>query len=357
MGGVEQVIANIVKPRHGSDFEHSVLSLSKQTPGVNLSFSGIQNIRYKEQLTISSSSFSLPLMRDFRKIVEHYDLIHYHFPWPFADMLHLFWRINKPSVITYHSDIVRQKKLLYFYSPLMHKFLSSVDRVVATSPNYLETSPVLQAYQHKTTIVPIGISKVNYPVPSEDRLAYWANRFKQPFFLFVGVLRYYKGLHILLEAVQNSTFPVLIVGSGSFEQELKRKAHELNLNNVHFLGKVSDEDKIALLQLSLSVVFPSHIRSEAFGVSLLEGAMFGKSLISAEIGTGTSYINIHKKTGLVVPASNAKALREAMDYIWTHPIESKAMGEQASARHKLLFTGNKMVSEYEKLYHKVVVRH
>ena len=61
---------------------------------------------------------------------------------------------------------------------------------------------------------------------------------------------------------------------------------------------------MALLALSYAILFPSHLRSEAFGISLLEGAMFGKPLISSEIGTGTTYINIDGKTGVVVPPSD-----------------------------------------------------
>ncbi|MDP3562015.1 MAG: glycosyltransferase [Legionellaceae bacterium] len=357
IGGVEQVIANIVKTGNLDDFEHNVLSLSPTCSDVDTSFAGVKNLRYKEQFSIASNSFSLALFRDFRSLVSQYDLIHYHFPWPFADMMHLFWQIKKPSVVTYHSDIVRQKKLSYLYSPLMHRFLRSVDLLVATSPNYLETSPVLQTYQSKTKVVPIGISKANYVLPSQERKMYWQKRLGERFFLFVGVMRYYKGLHILLEAIQYAEFPVVIVGTGPIENELKRQANKLQLTNVHFLGRVSDSDKNALLQLSTSMVFPSHLRSEAFGVSLLEGAMFGKPLISTEIGTGTSFINIDGKTGIVVPPADPMALRQAMDFIWNHPEESKLMGKHAAARYRYLFTSSKMVAEYEKLYQKVLIRH
>jgi len=356
MGGTEQVIANIVKTSDPDDFNHSVLSLSPRETGIDRSFAGIDNIHYKQQFSIASSTFSLALMRDFRSIVNQFDLIHYHFPWPFADLMHLFWRISRPSIVTYHADIVRQKKLLHLYSPLMHRFLGSVDLLVATSPNYLETSPVLQTYQDKTMVIPIGISKRHYPKPSAERVAYWQNRFGERFFLFVGVMRYYKGLHILLDAIRDAPYPVVIVGSGPVEQELKASAQTLHLSNVHFLGQLSDDDKVALLQLCSALVFPSHLRSEAFGISLLEGAMYGKPLISTEIGTGTSYINIDGKTGLVVPPSDSAALRQAMDFIWTHPDESKTMGDAAAARYRLLFTSNKMVSEYEKLYENVVMR-
>ena len=71
-----------------------------------------------------------------------------------------------------------------------------------------------------------------------------------------------------------------------------------------------------MFELCFAVLFPSHLRSEAFGISLLEGAMYGKPLISSEIGTGTTYINIDKETGLVVPPSDPIALREAMDFLW-----------------------------------------
>ncbi len=357
IGGVEQVIAHIARTNNQEDFEHSVLSLSKDHAGVDTSYCGIRNIRYREQFNIASNAMSVAMLRDFPRMVEQYDLIHYHFPWPFADLMHLLWRIKKPSLVTYHSDVVRQKNWLAVYKPMMHRFLNSVDLLVATSPNYLETSPVLRRYQNKTKVIPLGISKRHYVTPPSSTLAHWQQRFGDRFFLFVGVLRYYKGLHILLQALHHSTFPVVIAGSGPFEAELKALAARLNLSNVHFLGQVSAEDKNALLKLCSAMVFPSHLRSEAFGISLLEGAMYGKPMISTEIGTGTSYINIHEKTGLVVPPNDPTALRGAMDFIWNHPDTALRMGDNAADRYQFLFTGNKMVAEYEKLYQKIAIRH
>src|SRR5690606_1882198 len=111
-------------------------------------------------------------------------------------------------------------------------------------------------------------------------------------------------------------YRIVIAGSGPIEGELKRQAAELNLRNVHFLGHVSDREKVALFKLSRAVVFPSYLRSEAFGVTLLEGAMFGRPLISTEIGSGTSHVNIHGETGLVVPPGSPKALRAGMDRLY-----------------------------------------
>lgn len=353
LGGIERVIFQIAKPLH-PNITHTVLSLSKNLHKKEMYHSGVRHICYYENLNIASTSFSFSLIRDFYRIVGDTDIIHYHFPWPFADIMHLFWRIKKPCLLTYHSDIVRQKKLQLIYAPVMHCFLHSMDSIIATSPNYLSTSSVLQKYKNKVEVIPIGIDKATYPVPNEQQLTYWRQQFGARFFLFVGVMRYYKGLHILLDAVQNTNFPVLIVGAGPLENKLKDKAKKLNLSNVHFLGQLVESDKMALLNLCLAVLFPSHLRSEAFGISLLEGAMIGKPLISSEIGTGTSYINIHGETGIVVPPGDADALRHAMQLIWDNPQKRMLMGVKAALRYQELFTANKMNHQYERIYERIL---
>jgi rhamnosyl/mannosyltransferase len=113
---------------------------------------------------------------------------------------------------------------------------------------------------------------------------------------------------------------------------------------------------VALLKLCYAVAFPSHLRSEAFGISLLEGAMFGKPMISSEIGTGTTYINIHQQTGLVVPPSDHEALREAMRTLWDNPVLAQEMGRRAEARYWQQFTAEQMADSYASLYQEVVAR-
>jgi len=150
--------------------------------------------------------------------------------------------------------------------------------------------------------------------------------------------------------LQGTGYPVVIVGSGPVETELKKHAAQLGLKHVHFLGMLPDEDKVALLQLCYGVVFPSHLRSEAFGISLLEGAMYGKPMISSEIGTGTTFVNIGGETGLVVPPSDPAALRQAMRYLWEHPDEAAEMGKRAEERYWKFFTAEQMVRSYAELY-------
>lgn len=351
MGGVEEVISQVCSgaAKHGITSE--VLTVSNDTTTVD--FGDHIHHRAKLDIEVASSAFSIAAVKRFAELSRDADVIHYHFPWPFADLTHFLTRVRKPSLVTYHSDIVRQKFLLRFYKPLRDRFLSSVDKIVATSPNYLATSEVLQRYRDKVEVIPIGLDPESYPEPTEEKLRYWRERAGAKFFLFVGNLRYYKGLHILLDALQGTDFRVVIVGSGPVEHELKQQAERLRLSNVQFVGPVEDEDKVALLALCHAVTFPSHLRSEAFGISLLEGAMFGKPMISAEIGTGTSYVNVAGETGLIVPPSDASALRNAMRRLNDDEAFAARLGAQARQRFHALFTAQRMVEAYVSLYRRL----
>ena len=313
-------------------------------------------VRVKRQFEIASCGFCLTGFPEFRRQVEWADVVHYHFPWPFADLLHFFGGVRRPSLATYHSDIVRQKLLGAFYRPAMHGFLRSLGKIVATSPNYAASSEVLQKYHDKVEVVPIGLDESSYPVvqKSEPLIDEVKSLVGEGFFLFVGVLRYYKGVEILLQASQDAAFRVVIAGSGPLEAELRTNAQAMGLSNVQFLGYVSDEWKVALFHLACAVVMPSPFRSEAFGVTLLEGAMFSKALISAETGTGSIFVNRHNETGQVVPAGCAITLRKAMEQLYFNPDEAERMGVKARRHYEQQFTGRSMGEAYTRIYRELL---
>ncbi|MGH1462408.1 MAG: glycosyltransferase [Neptuniibacter sp.] len=353
VGGIEQVILQLAKAGERHNFQSDVFTLTDKP--THTSRYGKQIIySVHRDLQFASTGLSVSAFGVFRKIISRYDILHYHYPWPFGDLLHLSLARHKPSILTYHSDIVRQKNLEKFYRPLQQRFLESMDKIVVTSPNYLRSSKTLVPFHDKTTVVPIGLNKDTYPPATLQRLRQWRESFGDDFFLFVGVLRYYKGLHILLEALKGTQLKVVIAGSGPTESELKQKAQEYNLSNVHFLGQITDEDKVALLSLCRAVVFPSHLRSEAFGISLLEGAMYGKPMISCEIGTGTTFINEANVTGIAVPPSDPNSLRQAMLRINADHEGRELMGENAKKRYEKLFTDRVMFSGYEKIYNQLL---
>ena len=349
-GGIEQVIYQLCQGCEARGIFAEVLTLGSGERVGDTVFDTIPVHYAKTQFRIGGAEISASAIGRFRELADRADLLHYHFPWPMADVAHLLASTGKPSVLTYHSDIVRQIRLYRIYRPLMHVFLRQVDRIVATSPNYLQTSPVLAQFRDKTSVIPIGLDEHNYPAADAALLAHWRSRLPSPFFLFVGMLRYYKGLHILLDALKGSGANVVIVGAGPIESELKEHARREGLGNVTFMGAIPDADKIALLTLCYGVVFPSHLRAEAFGVSLLEGAMFGKPMISSEIGTGTSHVNVGGVTGLVVPPGDAAALRGALARLLDEPALAQQMGRNARARYLELFQAEQMCASYAELY-------
>lgn len=356
IGGIEYVINQIAQSTAPHGFDTDVLTLTPGKDTATLDLDGHTIHRSRINFNIASMPFSFAAIAKFRQLASDADLIHYHYPYPFADMLHFLSGHKKPALVTYHSDIIKQKKMLKLYAPLQQRFLKSVDHLVATSPNYLATSKTLAQFKDKTSIIPIGLDQQRYPKISDDKNEYWRARFGSRFFLFVGVLRYYKGLHILIEAMRQSEFPVIVGGDGPMMGALKKQAAALGVDNIHFVGHLDERDKMALLELCTGFVFPSHLRSEAYGISLLEAAMYGKPLISCEIGTGTSYVNIDGETGIEVPPNNPAALREAMERLWSDKALATDMGKNAQKRYQTLFTADQMGKSYAALYHQLLAQ-
>lgn len=345
-GGLEQAILEIARNIPRSE----VLTLSA-TPGQG-SVNGIPVSARRRWMSIASCCMGPGLLSELFK--KQADILHLHFPWPFGDLAYLLSGRGRPLVVTYHSDIVRQKGLESLYAPLMHRFLGRADRIVATSPEYLASSAVLSRYAEKVEVIPLGISERSYPEPAADTLSELRDQYGSDFMLFVGALRYYKGLEFLIRAAPGLPFPILIAGKGPEEKRLRKLADSLDAQNVRFLGHVDEEQKVALLQLCGGVVFPSHLRSEAFGVTLLEGMMAGKPLISCDIGTGTSFVNVDAVTGHVVPPGDPEALRAAMIDFWQNPRKAQALGVAARKRFETLFTAEKMATAYSDLYRRVL---
>jgi glycosyltransferase involved in cell wall biosynthesis len=289
------------------------------------------------------------------------DILHFHFPWPFADVLSFLPAVkSKPKILTYHSDIVRQRLLASAYHPLMQHTLRSMDAVVATSPNYAASSAVLNDVvdKAKLRIIPLGIKDRAHSnaavLRNHSDILKRLNLTGSDFVLALGVLRYYKGLHTLIHAANAIPAPIVIVGSGPEESNLKRLTQKLNVANVIFAGQVTDGEKDALLNACTVFAFPSHLRSEAFGMALVEASMFSKPMVTCEISSGTSYVNQDGVTGSIVSPEEPKCLAEAINRLLKDASLGERMGKAARARYLELFSGEALGRAYTSLYEEVL---
>lgn len=359
-GGMQEAIRQICLATGALGVENTVFTLSPHPSP--------RRVDRPEAVVIRERSWAAPASCDlgdfrafaeFRQLAREADVVHYFFPWPFADLLHVLTNHGKPSVLTYVSDIVRQRWLGLVYAPLMWRTLRSVDAIVANSPAYAETSPVLRdaSIRGRVGVIPLGIDEASYPRAGDeavfDRLALADG---EPYYLFIGVLRYYKGLHALIRAAQTVSARVVIAGSGPEEAALQAQVEALGLRNVLFAGPVTDEEKVALLHRCRALVLPSHLRSEAYGMVLVEAAMFGRPMISCEIGTGTSFVNKDGETGFVVPPENPQALAAAMNALLEDEALAERYGRAARLRYERLFSGAALGKAYADLYQSVMRR-
>lgn len=352
-GGIEKhinLLANGLK-QHGVDVEILVSNVSRK---LEIEYNNnIRIIKAPQLGRIASAPINLTFPRLLRKAAEKADLLHFHLPNPTAVVAYFLSGIQKPLVVTYHSDIVRQKILKKFYTPFSKYFLSETNAIIATSSSYAHTSEELFHYRHKCHIIPLSIQPAgknhnNAPAISCEDIR---KRFGSQLILFVGRFRYYKGINFLVKAMKGVDAKLLLIGSGPLEKRLKGYVASLELQEkIVFLGEVSDKDISSYFKACDVVVLPSIYKSEAFGMVLLEAMSYGKAVVSTELGTGTSFVNINDKTGLVVPPCNVKALSTAINQILDDRDLRREYGEAGKKRVKQYFDLQNMVDQVMSVY-------
>ncbi len=357
-GGLQEAIRQIALSTKYYGVDSNIFTLSEvPQPAQCIREEGVV-FRARSWVEIASCNLgSLNAFTLFAELANQADLIHYHFPWPFADLMHLTVRPLAPAIMTYHSDVVRQKWLSALYSPLMNMTLASMKAIVATSLNYAKTSAVLSAPAHceRVSVIPLGIEEKSYQqLGDEDVFNRIGLKKGVPFFLFIGVLRYYKGLHCLVQAASHVDAPIVIAGLGTEWLALQAQVKWLGLKNVIFAGQITEAEKVSLIEGCCALVLPSHLRSEAFGMVLVEAAMFGKPMVSCEIGTGTSFVNLDSETGFVIPPDDPVRLANAMNTFLSDSHITSSFGRAARLRYEKLFSGEALGRSYTALYRNVL---
>jgi rhamnosyl/mannosyltransferase len=360
-GGIETVVENLCRgERPAADSRALVLNKTARTTEETID--GVPVVRVASVVTIGAVSISplLPL----RLARATADVMVLHEPNPMALLAYAMARPRMPLVVWFHSEVIRPRwRYRLFYHPLLEFALRRATRIVVASPPMLEVRP-LRPHRLKCAVVPFGLDLTRYKLglPASARQA--ATRLKtadvsthgrRPVVLFVGRLVPYKGVDVLLRALPGLDAETVIVGDGPCRLSLMAQACDLGIaNNVRFLGETTDEELRALYKSCDLFVLPSITRQEAFGMVLLEAMLHGRPVVSTNLQTGSSWVNQHEHTGLVVEPGNPGELHAALARLFADPERCQQLGDAARARVLELFTMEKMCCATVTLYQEVV---
>jgi glycosyltransferase involved in cell wall biosynthesis len=280
-------------------------------------------------------------------------VVHLHFPNPTAVLSYLTSGHRGPLVVTYHSDVVRQKLLGRAFLPVLRRFLARARAVIATSPDYVESSPVLRRLRERCRVIPLGITTERFERVKDEDVRRVRERFGARLVLGVGRLIYYKGFAHLVRAMRQVEGRLLLVGQGPLRAALEREAAESGVaGRVHFLGEV--EDAAPYFRAADVFALPSTARSEAFGIVQLEAMACGVPVVNTRLDSGVPFVSPDGVTGLTVPPGDADALAAALNRLLDDPDLRARLGDAGRRRVRAHFTADAMAAETMRLYEELI---
>jgi glycosyltransferase involved in cell wall biosynthesis len=292
------------------------------------------------------------------------DLTHLHLPNPMGDLSLLAAPKKCPIVITYHSDIVRQKFAKRILGPLLNHSLEAATNIVTTWPGQQNISKTLAPFREKCITIPLGIDPVPYAaedhqLPTRQDLAQdeLLPEFDEPYFLFLGRFVWYKGLEVLLKAIAHSKkeFKVVLAGGGYLDWTLRDQCRQLGiLDRVHFARNPNNTQLIRLMRDCRSLVLPSISNAEVFGVVQLEAFACRRPTINTALQTGVPWVGKDGESSITVPPGDVEKLAEAMDRLYQDESLANRLGKNGHQRLHKEFTHQHMIESYLQLYHSLL---
>ena len=360
LGGIERVVRQLAEGL-AQKTEMTVLVSAEDTKHHVETINGVSVHRVPRQTKFGNMPVSFGMLSKFRALSKQADVIHLHMPFPLGDLACLLSGYKGKVVLWWHSDVVRQKKMMFFYKPIMLKMLKRADAIIVATQGHIDGSSYLKAFESKCRIIPYGVEpairsasdiyinkKISLPVSTAP---------EGPVrFLFVGRFTYYKGCDVLLEAFAKVTgAELVIVGSGKSENQLRQKAIALGINNrIYFTGKLSDAELLQAYEECDVFVLPSIAKSEAFGLVQIEAMAFGKPVINTALSSGVPHVSINGETGLTVASQNVEEMAKAMQWMVDHPDKRQQFGKNARNRVKSVYRIEDMLDRVLDLYHELI---
>lgn len=324
--------------------------VANDNPGtVDEVVNGVHVKRLRTAVKAAGASFCPQLIGAIR--ASNADLVHLHVPNPAAVLAYLASGVNLPMVVTYHSDVVRQKLLAKGFDPIQDRLFRKCHAIIAASPNYLESSPTLRRHRSRLRVVPLGIRDEHFEAADAEAVQATRERYGRPLLMAAGRMVYYKGFEFLIDAMREIPARLMLIGEGPLKEQLQKQAQQLGIaDRIFFLGNVSDAVMRACYHAADIFVLPSVERSEAFGIVQAEAMAAGTPVVNTNLDSGVPFVSPHGVSGLTVPPADAAALASAIRRLLENLAERRRLGEGARERASAEFRESTMAQRILEIY-------
>ncbi|MGH7933298.1 MAG: glycosyltransferase [Candidatus Binataceae bacterium] len=314
---------------------------------------GVSVARVGRFINISSAPVCPLMVRRIRASAA--DIVHLHLPNPAAMLAYLMSGHRGRLVVTWHSDIVRQRMMRRALQPFQQRLLWRAAACVATSPNYVESSPALRAHRGQIRVIPYGIPLDRFGRHDCAAIAALRARYGNRIVLSVGRLIYYKGFEYLIRAMREVDGNLLLIGGGPLQPRLEREALALGVRDrVFFLGEIQNHATAPYYHAADVFVLPSIARSEAFGIVQLEAMACGTPVVNTRLESGVPYVSIDGVTGLTVTPCAPAALAAAINRLLGDGALRSSFGAAAARRVRDEFSVEIMARRMLSLYGEIL---
>jgi rhamnosyl/mannosyltransferase len=267
---------------------------------------------------------------------------------------------NVRRVITWHSDIVRQKRLLALYKPFLQRIARRADALVAATQAHFDASTQIPADipPERRYVIPYGLDYA--PLALNARTAALRDELLtraqgRGLVFAMGRHVYYKGFDVLLEAMQHSGAFLILGSDGPLRPQLEQQAAALGVSDrVVFSGRIPEDDLPAYFHACDVFCMPSVEPSEAFGLVQLEAMACGKPVVCTQLNNGVNIVNVEGETGLAVPVRDAAALAAAINQLLGDRLLRERLGQQGQQRANTEYSLQAMAASHIGLYQDLV---
>ena len=322
-GGIETHVRTLALAQAELGMEPRVFCMNHEPGPTRVERDGpVEVTRFARAASVAKLDYCPDLVRALRRAEA--DVLHLQVPNPTMILALLAARPRIPMVVTYQSDVVKQRLRAALFRPLERLVYRRARVILPTSPTYAEGSSFLRPYGDRIRVLPMGIDLKPYLEPSQadrDEAAAIRARLGGPLWVGCGRLIYYKGFHNAVRALPNVPGRLLLVGGGPERPALEAEATRLGvLDRVEFLGAMPYQRVIPYYLAADAFWFPSNARSEAFGIVQVEAMAAGCPVINTSIPhSGVAWVSRHEESGLTVPVDDPDALAAAARRLLEEP--------------------------------------